>query len=142
MPEEGCPICQTVESTAEAQLVHRDKHWTASAAMSVPGWFLLCTNRHNQGIWELTEAEAELYGPLLARLSSAIRQAGDAEKVYVLSAGESAPHFHALVMARGAQIPEDWRAMALLGKAAELSDADEANRVAKAVRETFRTLPC
>lgn len=141
MPEDGCLICQTVENAAEAQIVHRDKHWTASAAMSVPGWFLLCTNRHNQGIWELTEAEAELYGPLLVRLSSAIRQAGDAEKVYVLSAGESAPHFHALVMGRGARISGDWLGRALLGKAAELGDADEADRTAKAVKETFRSLP-
>ncbi|WP_326731685.1 hypothetical protein [Streptomyces phaeochromogenes] len=55
-------------------------------------------------------------------------------------AGENTLHFHVMLMARGADVPEEWRGGSLLAHHADLVDADEADRVLVTVRETFAAL--
>lgn len=134
MPETDCLMCDTREKLTDDKIVYRDATWTAASAIPVPGWILLFLNEHKEGAWELTEAEGEQLGRLTVMLTRSLRQVCQPERVYVMSAGETALHFHVMVMARGAQVPEEWRGGALINHSADLADAEEAEWVLKSVR--------
>jgi len=82
----------------------------------------------------LTSEEATSFGPVLARLSSALRDVCGAETVYTIALGDNSMHFHTLLIPRAADAPPELRGPGLLAKAPELVNHDEAHRIADLLR--------
>jgi hypothetical protein len=74
-------------------------------------------------------------GPLMQRLSAAARAEAGTECVYLMGFGEQWQHFHFMLLSRTVSSPRDHRGPALLERAPELADRDEALRVASRMRK-------
>jgi len=116
MPGRDCLIC-SMEETDPAARVFADELWAAEVApgYEVPGWFFLRARRHAE---RLTGAPA----------------------VYLLSFGENYRHFHALVAARGDQVPPESRGWALLRLLATGRDIPAARARAGEVRLVYEEI--
>ena len=106
MPESECLIC-SMEEADPASRVFLDELWAAEVApgYEVPGWFFLRSRRHAEKLTGLDDAETASFGRHAHDLISAIEQVTGAPAVYMLSFGENYLHFHALIAARGEQVP-------------------------------------
>jgi diadenosine tetraphosphate (Ap4A) HIT family hydrolase len=94
---EECILCRGQASDAELQRIEvwRDELWrlTASLVAEVPGFCYLEPLRHIQHITDLAGPEATSFGPVLARVSRALRDAtGAAWSTSTSSAAGSPPH--------------------------------------------------
>jgi diadenosine tetraphosphate (Ap4A) HIT family hydrolase len=130
-------MCDMAAAATPEQVIYDDDAWTAQIApgADVPGWVLVRAKRHVEGLWDLSDDEAASLGPLHRKLAGAIRGECAAERVYVMSMGEHAAHFHTMLFARAADVPVEWRSAALLEHRVDLADHDEAMRVAARLRE-------
>jgi diadenosine tetraphosphate (Ap4A) HIT family hydrolase len=110
-----CAICDFVTSAAPASRVYEDAQWVAGIldGVEVPGWIVLGLRRHATDAWGMNPAEAATFGPLVARLSQAIQNATDAERVYLVAYGENAHHWHVMLTSRDASVPAEHRHAAM-----------------------------
>ncbi|HET9111327.1 MAG TPA: hypothetical protein VFN78_10920 [Ktedonobacterales bacterium] len=72
----------------------------APVALATPGTLLVESRRHFLDFAEMTPEEATSYGPLLARLYTAIKRTTGAERVYTLVTLEGSDHFHTWLIPR------------------------------------------
>ena len=129
-----CHVCKLDKTAKDDAIVYRDDTWMAASPIDVPGWFMLFTHQHNDGLWTLTEQEAVEFGRLSHALSAVLEQVCDAERVYLMYQGENTLHFHALLVARGADVPVEWRGPAPITKANEMVAPEESRRLAAEVK--------
>jgi diadenosine tetraphosphate (Ap4A) HIT family hydrolase len=95
------------EATPPGGYLHEDAHFLvchAPASMAVPGTLIVESRRHYLDFPEMTLDESVSYGPLLARLYTAIKRAVGAERVYTLITLEGAALFHAWLTPRGPDV--------------------------------------
>jgi diadenosine tetraphosphate (Ap4A) HIT family hydrolase len=113
---DGCLICAMEQSALDA-VVFRDELWAAEVApgYEVPGWFFLRVRRHAELLAGLDDAELAVFGRRAADLVAAVTEATGAPATYLLHFGENYRHFHALVAARGADVPVEQRGGNILG---------------------------
>ncbi|HEX4056926.1 MAG TPA: hypothetical protein VHX87_01250 [Galbitalea sp.] len=137
-----CLPCD-LEAAESAAIVYRDDDWSCEIAdgYDVPGWFILRLRRHAEGWDGPTASELERFGPVSQRIAAAIRSATGASGVYFLSFGENYPHFHFLVIARGADLAPELRGAAILGLRASGRDLDAALAVGAHVRDALAPRP-
>lgn len=94
----GCLLCQVEEADAffGRQRVWEDEYWRLSVVLhgAVVGFAHLEPRRHIAFITDLDGGEATTLGPVLARVSTALRAATAADKVYVYVFGHRVPHLH------------------------------------------------
>ena len=78
---------------------------------SVPGWLVVVPRRHIVALSELTAEEAVELGPLLVRLTSALREVLGCEKTYValFAEAEGFAHAHFHVVPRMADLDPSFR---------------------------------
>lgn len=112
----GCLPCE-LERAAPGAVVFRDELWAAEVApgYEVPGWFFLRVRRHAELLTGLDDAELAAFGRRAAGLVAAVTEATGAPATYLLHFGENYRHFHALVAARGKDIPAAQRGGNILG---------------------------
>jgi len=112
----GCLLCE-MEQTAPGAVVFRDELWAAEVApgYEVPGWYFLRVRRHAELLTGLDDAELAAFGRRARDLVAAVTEATGAPATYLLHFGENYRHFHALVAARGADIPAARRGGNILG---------------------------
>ena len=112
----GCLLCE-LERAAPGAVVFRDELWAAEVApgYEVPGWFFLRVRRHAELLTGLDDAELAAFGRRARDLVAAVTEATGAPATYLLHFGENYRHFHALVAARGADIPAAQRGGNILG---------------------------
>lgn len=112
----GCLLCD-LETAAPDAVVFRDERWAAEVApgYEVPGWFFLRVRRHAELLAGLDDAELSAFGHRARDLVAAVTEATGAPATYLLHFGENYRHFHALVAARGADIPVEQRGGNILG---------------------------
>jgi diadenosine tetraphosphate (Ap4A) HIT family hydrolase len=108
----GCRVTALPEPPPRECIV-RTKHWRVAHAFdtNLPGWLVLQPTRHVTTIADLEpEAAAEL-GPLLHRLSVALRDEVGCLKTYVMQFAEAAgfAHLHFHLVPRMADQPEEHR---------------------------------
>jgi diadenosine tetraphosphate (Ap4A) HIT family hydrolase len=137
----SCLIC-SLEGADPAARVFRDDQWAAEVApgYEVPGWFFLRVRRHAEKLTGLDEAETATFGRRAHDLVSAVEQVTRAPAVYLLSFGENFRHFHALVAARGDQVPPPLRGWSLLRLLASQRDVPTAQAVAGDVRLAYEEI--
>jgi diadenosine tetraphosphate (Ap4A) HIT family hydrolase len=141
MPDRDCLIC-SMEATDPAARVFLDELWAAEVApgYEVPGWFFLRARRHAERLTGLDEAETATFGRHAHDLVRAVEQVTGAPAVYLLSFGENYRHFHALVAARGEQVPPELRGWALLQLLATGRDIPAARARAGEVRLVYEEI--
>ena len=66
----------------------------------IPGFIIISSKRHIQGIDELTEAEQRDFIKFLCRLRSALRQVLSIKVVYLIQEEDTSHHFHVWVFPR------------------------------------------
>jgi diadenosine tetraphosphate (Ap4A) HIT family hydrolase len=137
----SCLIC-SMEESDPAGRVFLDELWAAEVApgYEVPGWFFLRARRHAEKLTGLDEEETAVFGRRAHDLVSAVERVTGAPAVYLLSFGENFRHFHALVAARGDQVPPEARGWALLGLLAGGRDVPAAQAVAGDVRLAYEEI--
>jgi diadenosine tetraphosphate (Ap4A) HIT family hydrolase len=76
--------------------VWEDEHWRLSVVLrgAVAGFAHLEPRRHIPFITDLDGPEAVTLGPVLARVTAAMRTATSADKIYVYVFGDRVPHLH------------------------------------------------
>lgn len=98
MTAEECALCSGAAGDLELfrEQVWEDRLWRLSAitAGSVPGFSWLEPKRHIPHIVDLDGEEAATFGSVLARVSTALKEAAGADLVYVYVFGGGIPHLH------------------------------------------------
>ena len=98
MDEDGCAICAGPAGDAELGRVEvwRDDRWRLS--MSIEGYTLgfsyLEPLRHVPHIEDLDGEEAATFGPTIARVCGALKEAANAERIFVYVFGGGIAHLH------------------------------------------------
>ncbi len=133
-----CLIC-SMEDTRPEDRVFLDDLWAAEVApgYEVPGWFFLRARRHAEGLTGLDDAEVNALGRHAHDLMSAVERATGAPAVYLLHFGESYRHFHALVAARGADVPDGLKGWGLVRLLPDHIDHTESRVLAGSVRAAY-----
>lgn len=72
------------------------------------GYLMAETKRHAPGLADLTDAEAQALGLLVARLSRALKACEGAEHVYAFVLGDGVPHVHVHVVLRYPDAPREY----------------------------------
>jgi diadenosine tetraphosphate (Ap4A) HIT family hydrolase len=95
---DGCAICAGAEGDAE---LLREEVWSGDGwrlSMSVEGYTIgfgyLEPLRHIPHVEDLDGDEARTFGPILARVCSALKSATAAERVWIYVFGGGIPHLH------------------------------------------------
>jgi diadenosine tetraphosphate (Ap4A) HIT family hydrolase len=134
---DGCVICEFVSQRSSGGRVYEDAHWVAGVlpGLELPGWIVLAVRRHTTDAAALRHDAAESLGPVIVRLSRAIRDAVGAERVYVLAYGENAPHWHVLLAGRGAHVPPEHRHAAFWIHREQYVDPAAAQAAAARIRD-------
>jgi diadenosine tetraphosphate (Ap4A) HIT family hydrolase len=106
------------------------------------GQLAIETKRHTPDFAGLTSAEAQAIGPLITRLSRALKACAGAEKVYVEFYAEVTPHLHVFLTARYPNTPaeylrwnvKDW-------PDAPRGNADEISALCQRLRSALADMP-
>jgi len=72
------------------------------------GWCFVEPCRHASGLADLTDAEAQAIGWLVARLSRALKAELNAEHVYAFVIGDRVPHLHVHLIPRHPGAPREY----------------------------------
>lgn len=133
-----CLMC-AMEDTDESRTVFRDELWAGEVVtgMDVPGWFVLRTRRHAELIGGLDENEVDTFGRRARDLVAAVTEVTGAPATYLMVFGENHRHFHALITARGDDVPTDRRSGNILKLVDERCAPSIAGRLVPAVREAY-----
>jgi diadenosine tetraphosphate (Ap4A) HIT family hydrolase len=93
-----CVLCRGAAADEELERIQvwEDPHWrlTVSVAAEVAGFAYLEPKRHIRHVTDLDGAEAETFGPALARCTRGLKEATGAKVVYVYIFGDGIPHLH------------------------------------------------
>ncbi|MCU1694653.1 MAG: hypothetical protein JWR34_716 [Mycobacterium sp.] len=131
-----CGVCNMRASAPSESVVYADDSWTVTLGYDVPGWVVVMTNRHtDEWSWGLSPLEAPTMGPLIQRLSVAMKAEADVERIYLMGFGELWRHFHFMLMSRSSSVGADLRGAGMLALAPDLADPDEALRVGARLRQ-------
>lgn len=96
---ESCWFCRERrgEDAPPGGWIYEDAHWVAGHAplgYGPRGLVILESRRHFLDASEMTPEEAATFGPVLGRLTGAIREVVDAERVYTWASMRAHPHLH------------------------------------------------
>src|SRR5579859_1665529 len=97
---------------APGGVIYEDALWRLEHSLApapLSGWLVLKTRRHCEGLDRLTEAEAAELGPLLRRISAALRAVTGAQNIYSVLLAESVAHLHIHLIPRRPDLPEHLR---------------------------------
>jgi diadenosine tetraphosphate (Ap4A) HIT family hydrolase len=142
--DEQCGICRA--NTATDPIFENDL-WLVRRmppGIGVPGWMMVNTQRHVPGIAAFDDEEAANFGPAFRHLCSTLKEVTGALRIYTAAMGESFPHFHAHLVPRSAEMPNDASAWGVfdLYRATQQQevaiDPDEATRIAVAYGEALQ----
>ncbi len=151
--ESTCGTCRANrgELPAPGGVIYQDASWRLEhilAPIPLAGWLVLKPLRHVEAMADLSSEEAAAFGPLVRRITRAMREVLQPAKVYLcqFSEAEHFAHIHFHLIPRSADIPKERRGPAvfdLLSAAAQggrkLAPLEEAERIAAAVRERLLT---
>lgn len=138
IPTPPCLLCET-EDTAEANVVFRDSLWAAEvvAGYEVPGWVVLRVRRHAERLTGLNAEEIDTLGRRIHDVVAAVGEVTGAPATYLLVFGENYAHFHALVAARGTDVPVERRGGAIVSLRTERADPAAARAMVPALRAAY-----
>lgn len=145
----GCFSCEQNARTGALpprEEIHVGEHWRVAHAFgsALPGWLVIVPRRHVTALDELSDDEMEPLGPLLSRVTRALRAVTGCLKTYVilLAEAEGFAHVHFHVVPRLPGFTESERGpnvFTFLGRPeSEWLAADETDRIAVRIRDELR----
>ncbi len=137
----ACGICQFRQQLDPSTILREDDHWLAAPLLDVPGWAIIMTKRHAEGIWTLTDEEAARLGPMLRDIAGAVKQVTGAERVHHAAMGEVALHYHAAILPRLPGQKPVWESMNMVARAQVDANPDAALNMGKRLREHLNKPP-
>lgn len=117
MSDDECFICckQRGEVTIPGGAIYEDDliyvghaQIRDGQATTYLGYLMVEPKRHAPRLFDLTDAEAQAIGLMIARLSRALRDSEHAEHVYVFVIGDGVPHVHFHVVPRYPHAPREF----------------------------------
>jgi diadenosine tetraphosphate (Ap4A) HIT family hydrolase len=130
-----CALCADLEVLPAGAVVIDEPEWVVFVHPSYrrDGCLWVQAREHVEGLWSLTDAQAASFAEVARSSAAALRSAAAAPRVYVVSFGENFPHFHALLIARGDDVPPSDRGLELVGShLRSKDDRDDAAAIVKA----------
>jgi len=109
---ETCFICRKhngQEAAPPGGYIYEDKHWMvchAPGKLGPLGTLFIESKRHFLDFAEFNDEEQASYGILAKRISWALKQLTNAERIYQVSMVEGVPHFHVWLIPRTKDISE------------------------------------
>ena len=91
----------------EDTLVYASHAWSGADSCYL-GYLFAEPKRHTPGLADLTDAEAQALGQLVARLSRAPKSSEGAEHIYALVLGDHVPHLHIHLVPRYPGTPREY----------------------------------
>lgn len=97
---DDCPLCRgdAIDAELGRELVWEDPLWRLTTSVGpgdpTPGFSYLEPKRHVPYVTDLRGEEAASFGVVLARCCAALKQASNADHVYVYIFGDSVSHLH------------------------------------------------
>jgi diadenosine tetraphosphate (Ap4A) HIT family hydrolase len=88
------PSVQAISTDDAATLIHQDELWFALGLAGAPGWIMLATRRHGDGVDTLSDDEAATMGSISRMIGRSVRAATAADRVHVVYLGDTNKHFH------------------------------------------------
>lgn len=141
---ENCLLCH-LEDAPDSAVVFRDDLWACEVTpgFEVPGWFVLRVRRHALGWAELADVEVTEYGQRVKDVVTSVAEVFQAPATYVMSFGESYPHYHCLIAARGEDVAPERRVSNIMTLRQDRLDRDRSLEFVPAVRAAYvaRTTP-
>jgi histidine triad (HIT) family protein len=92
----------------EDDLIYASHKAASPGERAYLGWCFVEPRRHAPGLADLTDAEAQAIGGLVARLSRALQVELNAEHVYAFVLGDHVPHLHVHVIVRHPGAPQEY----------------------------------
>jgi diadenosine tetraphosphate (Ap4A) HIT family hydrolase len=98
---DGCVLCRGADGDAELgrEQVWEDELWRLTTSVGpgdvTLGFSYLEPKRHIRSVADMDGEEAATFGAVLARCTSALREATGTQLVYVYIFGDHVPHMHA-----------------------------------------------
>ncbi len=134
-------MCQ-LEDAAQDVVIFRDERWACEIApgYEVPGWVILRARRHALGWTGLDEAELSSFGHRARAVAAALKRVTQSPATYLMIFGEAYPHFHALLVARGEDVPPDRRTGDILKLRIERADPARARQLLPELRAAYAAL--
>ncbi|WP_436764258.1 hypothetical protein [Streptosporangium sp. V21-05] len=117
----------------------QDPLWAAEIVpgYDVPGWFILRARRHAERLTGLDDAELATFASRARDLTAAVTEVTGAPATYLMVFGENHPHFHALIAARGEDVPAAMRGGDILKLRRSHTDPVAAALLLPAVRRAY-----
>ncbi len=133
-----CLMCR-MEDIDDSAIVFRDELWAAEVvpAFAVPGWYILRARRHAERITGLDDDELNSLARRARDLVAAVTEVTGAPATYLLVFGENYPHFHAVVTARGEDVPQQLRSGDILKLVPDHVDPAQAISLVPAIRDAY-----
>jgi len=98
MSDPGCLLCDPEESATalNREIVWEDRLWRLAMSRRgyTTGFGYLEPKQHVPHVTDLDGEEAATFGPTIAKVTSALKEAAGAELVYVYIFGGGIPHLH------------------------------------------------
>jgi diadenosine tetraphosphate (Ap4A) HIT family hydrolase len=134
----ACLLCG-MEDAGGDRVVFRDERWAAEIipGYDVPGWVVLRVRRHAERLGGLDEQELATFGARARDISAAVGEATGAATTYLMVFGENHRHFHALIAARGDDVPADRRSGDILKLRLERADPAAAVALVPTMRDAY-----
>jgi diadenosine tetraphosphate (Ap4A) HIT family hydrolase len=128
---ENCFICRKhkgQEAAPPGGYIYEDEHWKvchAPVKLGPLGTLFIESKRHYLDFAEFNDREQASYGILAKRISAALKQLTNAERIYQVSMVEGVPHFHVWLVPRTKDISEHGIAFLVRDDSCEEKDAVE-----------------
>ncbi|GAA3226510.1 hypothetical protein [Actinocorallia longicatena] len=137
----SCLMCSLEEAPDDTR-VFQDPLWAAEIVpgYDVPGWYVLRARRHAERITGLDDAELATFAGRAKNLVAAVTEVTGAPAAYLMVFGENHSHFHALITARGEDVPAEMRGGDILRLRGSHSDPVAAAALLPDVRRAYERL--
>jgi diadenosine tetraphosphate (Ap4A) HIT family hydrolase len=144
------PSCGVCRALATVEPIFENDLWFIARmqpGIGIPGWVMMCSQRHTPGIAHLNDDEAENFGPAMRHFARTLEEVTGALRIYTAAMGESFPHLHAHLVPRYPKMPNGAKAWAVfdLHRATEAGevkiDESEVAEVARRYREALARNP-
>jgi diadenosine tetraphosphate (Ap4A) HIT family hydrolase len=110
-----CLFCDRLDDPASiaggaiyADDLHHASHYSDGDEPAYLGNLIIQTKRHVPTLGDMTDAEGQALGLLVARLGRALKAVTGAAKIYIEGFSETVPHVHVFVRARYPDTPAEY----------------------------------
>ncbi|WP_374947302.1 hypothetical protein [Agreia sp.] len=140
LSEADCLICAS-ETAPDDAVIFRDDLWACEVTpgYEAPGWLILRARDHVVGWNGLSNERLDTFAHQAKRVIAAVTTVTGSAATYLMTFGESYPHFHVLIVPRGEDVPPEHRSANILQLRQQLLDRDAALALVPLIRDAYQS---